>query len=139
MAPGPTRDSRSAAETVGTAAADKAAGLACTIKGLCPFRLLVFLAVIVLFALTATLNARGADAGSGKRLAQDRCAACHSVTPHARSEVAAAPPFDVIGRKYGFDADRIAHAIAGPHPKMNFAPGPREAADIAAYIAGLRQ
>jgi mono/diheme cytochrome c family protein len=139
MARGPTHDSRSAAETARTAATDRPAGLACTITRFCPFRVLVFVAVIALFALTAVLNARGADARSGQRLAQDHCAACHSIAPHARSEVAAAPPFDVIGRKYGFDADRIAHAIAGPLPKMNFSPRPAEAAEIAAYIATLGQ
>jgi len=136
MAQGPIRDSRSAAEPAGTAAADRPA---CTIKGFCPFRVLLFLGTIALFAIAAALNARAADADKGKRLAQDHCAACHAVAAHARSEVANAPPFDVIGRKYGFDADRIAAAIAGPHPKMNFAPGPREAADIAAYIATLGQ
>jgi mono/diheme cytochrome c family protein len=109
----------------------------CTITRFCPFRVLVFLAVIALFALTAVLNARGADAGRGKRLAQEHCAACHSIAPQARSEVAAAPPFEVIGRKYAFDADRIAVAIAGPHPKMNFSPRRAAAAEIAAYIAGL--
>ncbi len=136
MARGPIRDSRSAAEPAGTAAADRPA---CTIKGFCPFRVLLFLGTIALFAIAAALNARAADADKGKRLAQDHCAACHTIAPHARNEVANAPPFDVIGRKYGFDADRIAHAIAGPHPKMNFSPAPREVADIAAYIATLGQ
>jgi len=136
MARGPIRDSRSAAEPAGTAAADRPA---CTIKGFCPFRVLLFLGTIALFAIAAALNARAADAGRGQRLAQDHCAACHAVAPRTRSEVANAPPFDAIGRKYDFDADRIAHAIAGPHPKMNFSPGPHEAADIAAYIATLGQ
>jgi hypothetical protein len=139
MTRGLTRDNHSAAETTRTTAADRPAGLVCTITRFCPVRILVFLAVIVLFALTAVLNARGADARSGQRLAQDHCAACHSIVLDARSEVAAAPPFEVIGRKYGFDADRITHAIAGPHPKMNFSPRPREAAEIAAYIATLRR
>ena len=139
MARGPIRDSRSEAEMAGKAAADRPAGPACTIKGFCPFRVLLFLGTIALFTIAAALNARAADADNGKRLAQDRCAACHAVAPHTRSEVANAPPFEAIGRKYGFDADRIAHAIAGPHPKMNFSPGPAQAADVAAYIATLRQ
>jgi mono/diheme cytochrome c family protein len=134
----PSNDSRAAAAQAGTAAADRPGGLACTIKGFCPFRVLLFLAVIALFALTAVLNARGAEPGHGKRLAQDHCASCHAIAPHARSEVADAPPFETIGRKYGFDAGRIATAIAGPHPKMNFSPRPAQAADIAAYIAGMK-
>ena len=56
---------------------------------------------------------------------------------HPRSEVAHSPPFAVIARKYAFKPDAIAAAIAGPHPKMNFAPSAGEAADVAAYIATL--
>jgi len=139
MARGPTSPDARAVEEARTAAADRPGGLACTINGFCPFRVLLFVAVIALFALTAVLNARGAEPGRGQRLAQDHCAACHAVALHTRSEVADAPPFETIGRKYGFDAGRIAAAIAGPHPKMNFSPRPAQAADIAAYIAGLRR
>lgn|SRR5581483_2268805 len=92
---------------------------------------------IVIVALMAASHAMAADAGRGKRLAQERCAACHAIGPQARNEVADAPPFDVIARKYGFSADSIAFAIAGPHPKMNFSPRPAQAADIAAYISTL--
>ena len=81
--------------------------------------------------------ARAADADRGQRLALAHCAACHSVAQHAPNVVAFAPPFDVIARKYAAKPDAIAHAIAGPHPKMNFAPQPAETADIAAYIATL--
>jgi cytochrome c len=126
-----------AADKAGQAAADQPAGLACSVNGICWFRVFVFLAVIALFVFGAMLRAPAADAGRGQRLAQDHCAFCHSVAPHARSEVADAPPFDAIGRKYGHDADAIATAIAGPHPKMNFSPRPADAADIAAYIATL--
>ena len=111
--------------------------MACTIKGFCPFRVLLFLGTIALFAIAAALNARAADAGRGQRLAQEHCASCHAIAPHMRGEVADAPPFEAIGRKYGHDAGKIAAAIAGPHPKMNFSPRPAQAADVAAYIAGL--
>jgi mono/diheme cytochrome c family protein len=113
------------------------ARLACNINGFCPIRVLIFVGIIVLFATGAAMNSGAADARSGRRLAQDHCASCHSIAPQARSEVATAPPFDAIGRTYGFDAVRIAAAIAGPHPKMNFSPRPPQAADIAAYIATL--
>jgi cytochrome c len=103
------------------------------------FHRIVFMTALVLAATAMTTAARAADAANGRRLAQSHCAACHIVAPHGRNEVADSPPFDTIGRKYGFDADRIAHAIAGPHPKMNFAPGPTDAADIAAYIVTLGQ
>jgi len=137
MVRGPT-DTGSVAEQAGKAATGKAAGLACNINGFCWFRVLLFLGTIALFAITAALNAHATDAERGKRLAQMHCVACHEVTPPARKVVAAAPPFEVIGRKYDFDATVIAATIAGPHRKMNFSPRPDDAADIAAYIATLK-
>ncbi|MEJ2624938.1 MAG: cytochrome c [Pseudolabrys sp.] len=85
----------------------------------------------------AAAPAYAADPRHGERLALSHCAACHIVAPHARQEVAQAPPFETIARKYGFAADEIARAIVGPHRKMNFMPDPAEAADIAAYMATL--
>lgn len=105
--------------------------------GICWFRVLMFLGTIALFAIVAALNARAADAARGQRLAQEECASCHAIAPNMRSEVANSPPFEAIAVKYGHDAHRIAHVIAGPHPKMNFSPRPREAADLAAYIVTL--
>jgi cytochrome c len=116
-------------------------GEACvpTIRSFALLHRLIFVAALVIAATATVMGARAADARHGKRLAQSRCAACHIVAPHARSEVAEAPPFDVIGRKYGFNVELITHAILGPHPKMNFSPAPSEAGDIAAYIATLGQ
>lgn len=114
-------------------------GLLRETEGCVLFPRLMFVAAIVLAAMAMAIDARAADAGNGKRLADSHCASCHVVAPQARSEVADAPPFDVIGRKYGFDAGAIAHAIVGPHPKMNFSPRPAEAADLAAYMATLGQ
>ncbi|HZD91017.1 MAG TPA: c-type cytochrome [Pseudolabrys sp.] len=99
-------------------------------------RLLAFTIALTGAAMVAT-HATAADARRGERLAQDKCAACHSVAPHAREEVAEAPPFETIARQYGFDADAIRVAITGPRRKMNFMPDPGEAADIAAYMASL--
>ena len=82
-------------------------------------------------------HALAADAANGARLAASHCAACHAVAPQQRNEVAAAPPFEVIGRKHGFDAAALVLAILGPHPRMNFAPRQPDAEDIAAYIAAL--
>jgi len=102
------------------------------------FHRLMFV-TLILAGMAMLPNAHAADAGRGQRLAVGHCASCHSVAPPGRGEVADAPPFEVIARKYRFDADMIAHAIAGPHPKMNFSPQAEEAADIAAYIAALRR
>jgi mono/diheme cytochrome c family protein len=86
--------------------------------------------------LTASV-AFGADAEAGQRLAQLRCAACHVVGQNQRREIAEAPPFVVIGRKFGFDSDALVFALIGPHAKMNFGLTQPEATDVAAYIATL--
>jgi mono/diheme cytochrome c family protein len=91
-----------------------------------------------LAAEIATTSASSADIEAGRRLAQQRCAACHIVTGSPRNDfVADAPPFLVIGRKYGFDAEAIALNLVGPHAKMNFALSRPEANDVAAYIQSL--
>jgi cytochrome c len=84
-----------------------------------------------------TCGAFGGDAQRGKRLAQLRCAACHIIGPGPGSEVAESPPFEVIGRKWGFNADTIVFALVGPHRRMNFGLTRPEADDVAAYIATL--
>ena len=92
---------------------------------------------IALMALTLPSTVLAADANNGRDIAQRQCAACHMVAPHQRNEVADAPPFDVIGRKNGFDAEMLAYALLAPHPKMNFVPTQNEAMDVAAYISTL--
>ncbi len=83
-------------------------------------------------------SGRAADVESGKRLAQQRCAACHIVTANPRNDfVADAPPFLAIGRKYGFDSEALVFNLVGPHAKMNFALTRPEANDVAAYIQSL--
>jgi len=59
------------------------------------------------------------------------------VAPSPRREVADAPPFDVIARKYQVQPEALAFAILDPHPRMNVALSRREAEDIAAYINTL--
>jgi mono/diheme cytochrome c family protein len=82
-------------------------------------------------------SAFGADAEAGQRLAQMQCAACHIVAPNQRQEIADAPPFEMIGRKYGFNFDMLVLNLMGPHAKMNFSLPRSEADDIAAYIRTL--
>ena len=81
--------------------------------------------------------ALAADPDNGKRLAEARCVTCHMVAPSARREVADAPPFDVIARKFEVQPETLAFAILDPHPRMNVALSRREAQDIAAYINTL--
>ena len=81
--------------------------------------------------------ALAADADNGKRLAESRCVTCHMVAPSPRREVADAPPFEVIARKFEVQPQALAFAILDPHPRMNVALTRREAQDIAAYINAL--
>ncbi len=96
---------------------------------------LALLTCLALSSMTAT--ALAGDVERGKNIAQDRCAACHIVGRGLRGIVADAPPFEVIGRKYGFNQDNLVSALVNPHAKMNFAVRGREADDVAAYIAAL--
>jgi mono/diheme cytochrome c family protein len=97
--------------------------------------------LVVCCAASLSLEASaalGADIEAGRRLAEIRCAACHIVAPSPRDEVVAdAPPFVVIGRKFGFNSDALVFALVGPHAKMNFGLSRPEANDVAAYIGTL--
>lgn len=90
--------------------------------------------VAVVFAAQTAI---AADAGNGKRLAQQHCSPCHLVEPNQRQELANSPPFEMIARKYANAPELIAFAILAPHPRMNVTLSRREAQDIAAYIATL--
>ena len=87
--------------------------------------------------LFVSSSALGADAEAGRRLAQLECPACHIVAPNQREELADAPPFEVIGRKFEFNFDMLVMNLMGPHAKMNFSLRRSEAVDIAAYIGTL--
>jgi mono/diheme cytochrome c family protein len=91
----------------------------------------------VLSGIFAAPAALAADAGNGGRLAEGRCVTCHVVAPGQRREVADAPPFETIARKFAAQPDMLAFAIRDPHPRMNVTLTRREAEDIAAYINTL--
>jgi len=84
-----------------------------------------------------SVSAFGAEAEAGRRLAQMQCAPCHIVMRSQRQEVADAPPFEVIGRKFGFNSDALVVNLMGPHAKMNFSLRRSDAENIAAYISSL--
>src|SRR5690606_42136307 len=85
----------------------------------------------------AQTGAHAADAERGRQLVQVHCAACHAAPSAPRGEVAQAPPFAAIARKYGHDASALVFAILAPHPKMNFTPDRADAAAIAAWLSTL--
>lgn len=92
---------------------------------------------IALATICAAPFAHAADAERGGRLARSQCAACHIVAPGRDQEVAQAPPFETIARKYRGNVELLSAAIHGPHPKMNLSPTRRETLDLAAYISTL--
>jgi hypothetical protein len=55
------------------------------------------------------------------------------VAPTSRRDVADAPLFDVIARKFQVEPRVLAFAILDPHPRINVALTHREAEDIASY------
>ena len=81
--------------------------------------------------------ALAADADNGKRIAESRCVTCHTVAPTSRRDVADAPPFDVIARKFQVEPQVLALRFWIRTPRMNVALTRREAEDIAAYINTL--
>jgi mono/diheme cytochrome c family protein len=81
--------------------------------------------------------ALGADAEAGKRLARQRCAVCHIVEPNHRHEVARAPPFEAIRRKFGADPAMLAFNLMGPHAIMHVKLRRRDAVNVAEYIRTL--
>ena len=95
----------------------------------------ILLAVFALVPLAPIVLA--ADADTGKRLAQARCASCHSIEPDYHRQVADAPAFELVARKFGDNPDILAFALLDPHPRMNIILTRRETQDIAAYISTL--
>ena len=92
----------------------------------------------MLIACMALTDANGADANNGERIAKSRCVACHIVVaPNLRPEVADAPPFETIARKFDLDPEILVFHLLEPHPKMNFALTRSEANDVAAYMNTL--
>jgi mono/diheme cytochrome c family protein len=97
----------------------------------------LFRLCLLLTALFVAPAAIAADADNGKRLAEARCVPCHAVAPTTRREVADAPPFEAIARKFAPQPEMLAFSLLNPHPRMNVALTRREVEDIAAYINTL--
>jgi mono/diheme cytochrome c family protein len=90
-------------------------------------------------ALAFGSPAQAADAANGEQLARRWCAECHVVTPDQRRAAADVPPFAAVAQRPGFTPERLAYFLLEPHPKMpNLALSRAAAADLAAYIASLR-
>jgi mono/diheme cytochrome c family protein len=92
---------------------------------------------LLLLPLLLSRASSAADTDNGKRLAQARCAPCHAIEPDETRQVADAPPFEVIARKFQPNPEMLAYSLLNPHPRMNVTLTRREIQDIAAYINSL--
>jgi mono/diheme cytochrome c family protein len=89
-------------------------------------------------AICAATSVQAGDVEAGRRIAQSRCASCHTIAPWLRrDELADAPPFELIARKFAADPAMLIFSLAGPHRKMNFRPTQGEMDDLAEYIRSL--
>lgn len=91
----------------------------------------------LLVSVVVPAAAHAADAVNGQRIATTHCTSCHVVLPGRSDEVAQAPPFEVIARKFALTPQVLAFWILDPHPRMNLTLTRRDAEDIAAYINTL--
>jgi mono/diheme cytochrome c family protein len=93
----------------------------------------------LIFAVTSTDWAVGADARKGETLAKRWCASCHVISADQQQGTAQAPPFSVVANKADFNETTIAYFLLAPHPRMpDMNLSRSEAADLAAYIRTQR-
>lgn len=79
--------------------------------------------------------AAAADVAKGQTLAKRWCATCHVVASDQSSATGEAPPFAVIAKTPGLNADKLTKFLLSPHPKMpDMNLSRSEAGDLAAYI-----
>jgi mono/diheme cytochrome c family protein len=92
---------------------------------------------LVLVGLLATRSAGAVDLENGRVIAQARCVECHFVFDgHPSSQIT--EPLDDLATKYGFNAQSIVDAILDQHPEMGASMRREDAADVAAYIATIK-
>jgi mono/diheme cytochrome c family protein len=94
------------------------------------------LVVAVGVAFACLPPALASDAANGQRLAWRWCSSCHVVASDQRRSTTEAAPFSAIAHQPGFNEERLAFSLLGPHPPMpDMSLSRSEAADLAAYIA----
>jgi mono/diheme cytochrome c family protein len=75
---------------------------------------------------------------NGQRLSERWCAGCHAINASSKSR--AAPSFATIAAKEKITSEMIASFLRLPHATMPNSPlTPNEAADIAAFIMGMKK
>lgn len=82
--------------------------------------------------------AKAGEAEDGRKIAEQWCVACHTVSSGAAARDAA-PPFDVIARSPAYDRDRLIQVLSDPHPPMpKIHLSRKQLDDIIAYLGALR-
>jgi mono/diheme cytochrome c family protein len=92
---------------------------------------------LVLAGILASRSAGAADLENGRVIAQARCVECHVVF-NGQPSTQIAEPLDNIATKYGFDVQSIVNAIIDQHPEKGASMRREDAADVAAYIATIK-
>ncbi len=104
-------------------------------------RLIVWMGLAAVVSAAAT-PALAANAKAGRALAEKWCASCRVIGPGSQSAASdAAPTFVAIANRPGTSEEGLRAFLAEPHHSaMKGIALPRlEIADLAAYIASLRQ
>ncbi len=102
---------------------------------------LLKLCLCVLFVSTgAAFSQDVGNKASGRKLAEEICAECHSIDSGNRfSPNLLAPPFQIVADKPGMTAIAISMWFVTPHQMMpNFIFSNEQQADLIAYIRSLR-
>ncbi|MFN4011190.1 MAG: c-type cytochrome [Pannonibacter sp.] len=102
------------------------------------FVVVLCLAAAALMPVGPALSAQG-DPGTGERLAQQWCAACHVVSENqANAATIGVPSFFDIAANPDLTEAKIATFLADPHPKMpDMGLSNPQIRDLAAYIVSL--
>lgn len=81
--------------------------------------------------------AKAGDADAGRKIAEQWCVACHTVSADAAARDTA-PPFSVIARDPAYDRDRLLQVLSDPHPPMpQIHLSRKQLDDIIAYLGAL--
>lgn len=102
------------------------------------------LPMICAFTLMIATNADAQSdraAERGRAFAQIVCARCHAIGPTGDSQVAEAPPFRVLHRRYPIEQiqEALAEGIKTGHPMPEFQLDTAEIGDLLAYLKSLER
>ena len=97
------------------------------------------IALVAVFIAVAGFSSE-AQAGAGRKLAEQKCARCHAIGEADSSPNPIAPPFRSIHRRYPVDALRqsfLRGLEVGHRDMPRFVLKPQEITDIIAYLRDL--